>query len=81
MRPIIVIIVATLTFSAVFLIGVAVEEPVADQVKDKLPSDKHDRVDNILKATLQYSVPVFFFTLMAWGLFWYLRRERQTVRR
>lgn len=81
MRPIIVIIIATLTFTAVFLVGVAVEEPIAEQVKDNVPDRYDEDVDNILAATLKYSVPVFFVTLMTWGLFWYLRRERQTVRR
>lgn len=80
-HPVILLVTMTLVFSAVLMVGVQVYEPLADDVKDRVDADSGDDVDNILKAVLQYSVPLFLFTIFGWGMIWYLRRERQTVRR
>lgn len=79
-HPIILIVILTLVFSAVFFVAISVYEPVADNVKDRVGPEFDTDVDNILKAVLQYSVPLFMFTIFVWGMFWYLRRERQTRR-
>lgn len=79
-HPVILLVLVSLSFTAVLFVAVEVYEPVADQVKERVDSDSDTRVDNILAAVLQYSVPLFMFTMFAWGMFWFLRRERQTRR-
>lgn len=79
-HPIILLVLATLTFTAVLFVAVAVYEPVADQVKDRVGDEYDEDVDNILKAVLQYSVAIFMFTLFAFGMFWFMHRERQSGR-
>lgn len=79
MRPVIILIITTLTFGIALFMGIAVIEPVADTVQDD--TDGYDgTIDNIEKAALKYSVPMFFFSMFGWGMFWYLRRERSTRR-
>lgn len=79
-HPVILLVLVTLIFTAVLLVAIEVYEPLAEQVKPRVGDDFDTDIDNILTAVLQYSVVIFMFTMFLWGMFWYLRRERQTRR-
>lgn len=67
-------------FGILYLIAVAVLDPLTATVLQYNLGGMSGTVQAIHKAGVQYIVPVFIGSVLSWTLFYILRHERQTMR-